>query len=253
MNILQEPGTENKSERTLSKRYVFTGLILLIFGALLIADRLTEGFNVYISWELILIVVGIYVGEKHNFKGIAWIILILVGGFFLLDDFIPDLKIRYFVGPVALIVVGAYLILRPQKAKYWRQKVTNAFQDENTTNTTAAGTSDDYIDSVSIFGGMNKNIMNKSFKGGEAVSIFGGTEINLTQADIQGTVVLELTQIMGGCKLVIPPHWDLKTELVNIFGGVEDKRPFQNVVIDHTKLLVLKGTSIFGGIEIRSY
>jgi hypothetical protein len=73
------------------------------------------------------------------------------------------------------------------------------------------------------------------------------------QADIQGEIELDLTQIFGGCKLIVPSHWEIKSELVNIFGGVEDKRPTQNINTDHSKVIILRGTSIFGGIEIRSY
>lgn len=52
----------------------------------------------------------------------------------------------------------------------------------------------------------------------------GGTEIDMTQADINGRVVLDVTQILGGTKLIIPAHWELKSELVSVFGGIEDKR-----------------------------
>lgn len=253
MTILQDDNTNSApANRPQGKRYILTGISLLIFGVLLLADRITDGFNLFISWELGLIIAGIFIGEKHAFKGVSWIILLLIGGFFLLDDCIPQMNIRYYIGPALLILIGGYLILSPKKIKFWKQEM-RTLENRNNQTTFEAGTSEDYIDVVSIFGGVNKNILNKSFKGGEATSIFGGTEINLIQADIQGTVVLELTQIMGGCKLIVPPHWELKTELVNIFGGVEDKRPLQNVVIDHTKVLMLKGTSIFGGIEIRSY
>ncbi|MFN0276700.1 MAG: LiaF transmembrane domain-containing protein [Chitinophagales bacterium] len=254
MTIIQEPGNEDKpTNKPSGNRFILTGLSLLFFGIMLIAERVTEGaVNIFISWEIVLIIIGIYIGEKSNFKNVSWIILVLIGGFFLLDDFIPALNIRYFIGPVFLILGGAYLILRPKNVKFWKQGGNTFLGNENTT-TSGPGTSEDYIDSVSIFGGVTKNIMNKSFKGGEAVSIFGGTEINLSQADIQGIVILELTQIMGGSKLIIPPNWDLKSEVVNIFGGVEDKRPFQNIQVDTTKVLLLKGTSIFGGIEIKSY
>ena len=66
-------------------------------------------------------------------------------------------------------------------------------------------------------------------------------------------MILDLTQIFGGCTLIMPPHWDLKSELVSIFGGTEDNRPTANVVTDPKKVVLLRGTSIFGGIEIKSY
>ncbi|HMG67070.1 MAG TPA: LiaF domain-containing protein, partial [Chitinophagaceae bacterium] len=115
------------------------------------------------------------------------------------------------------------------------------------------GSSEDYIDSTSIFGGIKKNVISKNFKGGDITNIMGGSEIDLTQADINGTVTIDLTQIFGGTKLIVPSNWQVKTQMAAIFGGVEDKRSLQNVTIDPNKKLVLDGTSIFGGIEIRSY
>ena len=111
------------------------------------------------------------------------------------------------------------------------------------------------MDSVSIFGSLKKNIITKDFKGGEAVLIFSGAELNLSQADINGKVSIDLTQMFAGSKLIVPPHWTIHTEdMVCIFGGVEDKRTFrQDALTDSSKVLVLKGTCIFGGIDIKSF
>ena len=114
-------------------------------------------------------------------------------------------------------------------------------------------TDEDFLDSTSVFGGVKKTIVSKNFKGGDIVNIMGGAEINLSQADVQGRVELEVTQIFGGTKLVVPPHWVVKPEMAAIFGGIDDKRSVQNATTDHSKVLVLKGTSIFGGIEIRNF
>jgi hypothetical protein len=58
--------------------------------------------------------------------------------------------------------------------------------------------------------------------------------------------------VFGGTKLIVPPHWDVKTELVTIFGGIEDKRHIASK-IDSSKVLIIQGTTVFGGIEINSY
>jgi hypothetical protein len=112
---------------------------------------------------------------------------------------------------------------------------------------------EDMLDSVSIFGGVKKVVTSKNFKGGDIVCFMGGAEINLSQADIQGPATIELFQAFGGTKLVVPPHWEVKSEAIAIFAGIEDKRPPQPGVFDPTKVLILKGTTIFGGIEIKSY
>ena len=112
---------------------------------------------------------------------------------------------------------------------------------------------EDFVDSTSIFGGAKKNIISKTFKGGDLVNIFGGTDLDLTQADFTGSAVIELTTIFGGTKLIVPSNWSIKSEAVIIFGGLEDKRKMPVVSDNPDKVLILKGTVIFGGIEIKSY
>ena len=125
--------------------------------------------------------------------------------------------------------------------------------DQSTPVGTDTYSSDDYVDTTSIFGGCKKNILTKDFKGGDVVNVFGGTELNLSQSDINGTAVLELTTIFGGTKLIVPSHWSVKSEAVTIFGGIEDKRQVSPSLDRPEKILLLKGTVIFGGIDIKSF
>jgi len=78
---------------------IFAGIILVGVGAALLLRN--SGFpfpNWLFSWPVILILVGIYSGFKHNFKNNSWIIMIGIGGFFLVDRFIPDLRLApYFL------------------------------------------------------------------------------------------------------------------------------------------------------------
>jgi predicted membrane protein len=104
-----------------------------------------------------------------------------------------------------------------------------------------------------MFGGTKKNVISKDFKGGEVTCVFGGAEINLSQADINGKVVLEMHQVFGGTKLIVPPHWQVNhQETVAFMGGIEDRRP-DTKDTDPNKILILKGTSVFGGLDISSY
>jgi predicted membrane protein len=84
------------------------------------------------------------------------------------------------------------------------------------------------------------------------VNFFGGTDLNLSQSDINGVAVLDLTQVFGGTKLIVPSNWKVQSEVVAVFGGLDDKRrDLANP--DPNKVLVLKGTCIFGGIDIKSF
>lgn len=128
---------------------------------------------------------------------------------------------------------------------------TNIPPTGNTFNNPLRG--DDYLDTVSVFGGVKKTILSKNFRGGEIVNIFGGAELDFTQADIQGRVVIDITQIFGGTKIIVPSNWQVVSDLAAVFASVDDKRIKTTASPDSNKLLVLKGVSIFAGVDIRSY
>ena len=57
---------------------------------------------------------------------------------------------------------------------------------------------------------------------------------------------------MGGTKIIVPAHWEVRSEITAIFAGFEDKRQ-QPAALNPQKVLILEGTSIFGGIELKNY
>jgi hypothetical protein len=125
-------------------------------------------------------------------------------------------------------------------------------ENATTPNNPNGGGFDNWVEAVTVFGNIKKRVYTKNFKGGDVVSIFGGVEIDLTQADFNGAISIEMTQIFSGAKLIIPPHWQIRSEMIAIFGGIEDKRPPQTHY-DENKVLILNGTTFFGGLEIKSY
>lgn len=236
-NSRQEPGARfnNNSGR------VFGGVVLVIIGLLFLARQ--AGMDVpywLFHWEMILIAVGVYVGARHSFRLGGWIVPIIIGAVFLADDVIYDIDLRHYLWPSIIIIVGLIMIFRPRRSRgrFWEPRT-----DVN----------ENAIDSVSVFGGTKKNIIAKDFKGGDISNVFGGTDINLMQADIQGNAMIDITNIFGGIKLIVPAHWNIKSEVVCLFGGIDDKRMLSKDSSDTGKVLVLKGTCVFGGIDIKSY
>jgi predicted membrane protein len=113
-------------------------------------------------------------------------------------------------------------------------------------------TASDFLDVTNVFGGSHRKMVTKNFRGGDSTTFMGGTEIDFSQADINGTAVLDVTQIMGATKIIVPSNWEVRSEISAIFAGFEDKRP-QPVAINPDKVLILKGASVFGGIELRNF
>jgi len=111
----------------------------------------------------------------------------------------------------------------------------------------------DRINESVIFSGVNRKLMTKNFQGGKATVIFGGLDLDLTQVDFTGVVTLDLEVGFGGVMLIVPPHWDVRTEMSNIAAGLEDERMFREGGVDTNKVLILKGTLLFSGLEIKSF
>ena len=228
------------------------GLVVVIVGAVLLGKQLGLVIPDWVfSWPMFLIALGLFIGAKHQFRQPGWIIVCLVGGVFLADRLIDDFSIAQYFWPSLIIVVGLLMIFgRRNKRwhdKYWEKamEIRNEYETYNR---------EDYIDSVGIFSGIKKNIISKDFKGGDVVCVFGGAELNLSQAEIKGRVVLEIVNVFGGTKLIVPANWAIKSEIVAILGGIEDRRLQQTGEdLSQENVLVIRGTSIFGGIEIKNY
>ena len=88
------------------------GIVILIVGSILLIDQ----FNLFVipdwvlSWPMLLIAYGLYLGGKYNFRKPIWIYLTVLGVGFLLTDNIPDAD--RFIWPVAIIGVGAWMVTR---------------------------------------------------------------------------------------------------------------------------------------------
>ena len=213
---------------------------------------------------MIPLLVGLFIGIKVRFRHAGWLIPFAVGAVFLLDRALPGLDFKQFITPVIIIAIGLAVIFRPKpmascsggrknRSGPGTALTKQEFKGELDKWEAAMAGQSNVVDATAVFGGVKKNVVSKQFKGGEIVSVMGGTEINLTQADFDGKVIIETFNAFGGTKLIVPANWDVQSQVVAIFGGVDDKRKFNGTPVDANKVLYLSGTCIFGGIEISSY
>jgi predicted membrane protein len=260
MTDFNDTPQKRRSGRLLQKNSSpLTGLFLVFFGVAFLMKNLDTDFPRWMfRWETLVFFLGLYVGIRNKFKGAGWFIMMAIAGTSLLDEFFPVFERPQFTWAVVAIIVGLYFIFRPKQLREdnWDNcKNEDSYEKQSSFTIAEEGERFDAekLDVAAVFGSVKKVVVSKRFKGGEIVSVMGGTHIDLSQADIQGTVALEATNIMGGTKLIIPSNWDVRSEMVAIFGGVEDKRDVHALKTDRNKILVLEGTCIFGGLEIRNF
>lgn len=251
-----------------------TGLIVLAVGLFLLVKKMGVMVPHWIfSWPMIFVAIGVISLAKHKFQSGFGIFMLLFGGFFLLkNEFDIPLGIEPYLVPGGLIFLGLFLLVTKRNnnfcgSKSWESSKFNVppgtgagkgetfMSDKNYAAGSGSFTSEqaDYVNSQALFCGIQKRVMSKKIRGGKVSAIFGGSEIDLTQADLAENAVLNVEVAFGGVKLLIPPHWELKMAVTNIFAGVEDKRMYPQTKDETVKTLTISGTVLFGGLEIKSF
>ncbi|MEY5047347.1 MAG: hypothetical protein RLZZ175_706 [Bacteroidota bacterium] len=250
------------------------GLFLLIIGSVLFAEKLGVVFpSCIFTWQMMLIVLGIFIAIKKRCRGGSWIFLTVTGIVFMIDDLYPELNLFSYAGAVSIIILGILLIIKSlnkPKEKNKKELADNESDDNPeysydysngkpwekscfSNKIKSETSSNDYLEITTLMSGVRKNIISKNFKGGEITSFMGGCEINFLHADFNGTITIDITQTVGGLKLIVPSNWVIQSKITSVMGGLQDRRPNGVGTQNPDKVLILTGTNLMGGIDIISY
>ncbi|HEY1263402.1 MAG TPA: DUF5668 domain-containing protein, partial [Terriglobales bacterium] len=139
--------------------------------------------------------------------------------------------------PVIIIAVGVALLLQAVERKNYPGPSTES--EFNLSN---------------VFAGTEQRIKTKNFRGGRISAVFGGFKIDLTGADLETNEgAIEINVIFGGGEILIPETWTAVVQATAIFGAFEDKtRTFRPDPAMPVKTLYIRGSAIFGGVEIKN-
>jgi predicted membrane protein len=240
--------SKNTSVKSFSGKGAALGLLVIVAGLLLLARN--TGFldpavsRIVFSWEMLLIAIGVInIFWRQSFW--SGLMLIGVGGFFLLVNFyhMPFSTWQIFL-PAIIILVGLQMIFGVShlQKRFHKHPIFNQ----------SVG-SEDFFEDVAVFGGGERKIVTPNFKGGRMVAVFGGSKVDISHSNIApgDKPVIEVVSMFGGTTLLVPADWNVKVEVFNIFGGYVDKR--YAAQIDFNKTVVVKGVTIFGGGEVKSF
>ena len=251
-------------ERRKSDKRFYFGVILIVVGVILILERLNlipeSMADMLISWQMLLIGIGVLslIGGNRT----AGIILIVIGGTFMIPELITvPHEVRKIYWPLILVAIGIIILMRQrdhQRLNKGNDPIINVPRNDepkssnSSYNTDSFNTFDDFV----IFGGREIFVTSQALAGGKATSIFGGIEFDLRKASLQsGGAVIDCVSVFGGCGFKIPMDWNVRNEVTTIFGAFTDKRgdTYNDRYYDPSKTLVIKGISMFGGIEVKHF
>jgi predicted membrane protein len=269
---------------------IWAGLFLLLAGVVLILHGQGLFVpDVLFNWHLLAAALGIFIGFARGFRGLGWLILTAIGGVGLVEDYYTAFHIGPFVWPIVIILIGLMLLFRrrrpweeewetqwrERKARWranqekwhanqhdwhrtkreWKRQARKEWRDATrewqTGHAEETVYSDERVDIAASFGSFRKKLLSKNFKGGYAITFMGNMEIDLMEASFQGTVRLDITQIMGATTILVPEDWEVRPEVHSVLSEFKDTRP-QPAMRNPEKVLILCGKSIIGSMEVRT-
>ena len=235
-----------------SHSHVVMGIIILLLGILFLLGNLGYFYvaDIWQFWPVILIGLGIArILDARGLHGALWGGTLALAGVIFLANSLGYLPWRlwHLMWPLLLIGWGVIILLRGfSRQGQWTRP--QSFVNE------ASTTSNNVLNEVVVFGGINRKITSQDFHGGEATAIFGGIEIDLRGAAItKDAIEIEADAIFGGVDLKVPETWEVIVRGSGILGGYEDKThpaPVPEGV--KRPQLVIRGDAIFGGVTVRN-
>lgn len=212
-----------------------TGLIILAIGigTLLSSLNIINFTTAFLDWWPLLVIatgVMVFIGNPRQF---VWPLIIVVAGVLLqlrqLD--IVTFNVWRVFWPILIIALGLSVIFNRTHS---HKNVTKKELDEQT----------------AVFAGSKIKNESKDYKGGNLTAIFGGVELDLREATIVSEATINISAIFGGVTLLVPLGWTIKSKIMPIAGGVENK----TVSVKDKKngpVLYLAGDVFCGGVEIK--
>ena len=255
---------------------IIAGVVLIALGVLftLSSFGVIYAGSLIDYWPLVLIVPGFvsFVWPRKHADRLWGVILMAVGGLLLLRNL--DLiwfRFRH-VWPVVLLVLGVYLVWRSMEGRRLSRGeggpgsgIGGRVHDGVVAGLDVAGgarvpesvgpgiSGDERLDEFAIFGGGDRMLRSRSFRGGNVTAIMGGFDIDLRDAEIQGdSARIEMFVLMGGVDLKVPESWTVVIDVTPFLGGADyspgNRRPPAEGT---TKVLTVSGFVCMGGIEVR--
>ena len=235
-----------------------SGMIFVAIGVIFLLGNMgyLDAREVLSFWPVILIVFGVVRivesrGEYGQTSGVFWVV---VGLFFLLGSFgVLRLAFRE-AWPILVIAVGLLMLWRATLAR--RERLHPRDSNISGSGSSAAGdtssSSSSTFSASAILGGVGRRINSQDFRGGDLTTIFGGCELDLRGASITppNQAVLHVFTLFGGLEIRVPDDWTVVSELEVILGGFDDHKAQSPK--EGTKRLIIRGTVMFGGVEIRN-
>ncbi|MEO8276284.1 MAG: hypothetical protein ABI639_08695 [Thermoanaerobaculia bacterium] len=215
------------------------GLAIVVFGSILLLDNL----NLVEAQPLlryffpgVLMLVGMTVLAQRSIWGWLWI----AAGAWVLGEKLEVIQVDFFslFLPATLVLVGGSLVYRTFVRPTIASRTTPAAEDPS-----------NYVRAFAVMSGNERRLSAAQFRGGDLAAFMGGVNLDLRQSKIgpEGAV-LDAFAFWGGIEIKVPENWQVRSEVLPLMGGYEDKTRPNPAAIEGT--LVIRGFAIMGSVEV---
>jgi predicted membrane protein len=214
---------------------VLVGAIVALLGLVLLAR--TTG--VYDTGQLLtyvpslFVLAGLFAIVASGFRNVVGpLVVVLVAGAWQLValDYLAPEDV-FSLWPLLLVLFGLSLVLGQYRAR-------------------AVARESDFLSSFTVFGGRNERSTSDAFTGADLTALFGGVELDLRDAEVGARpAAVNANAMFGGVEVIVPREWNVRMDVLPIFGGAEDERPRREAEHDEVDLVVT-GFVLFGGVSV---
>lgn len=240
---------------------MWTGIILILLGAIALLDRLLifrlmgrffELMEVW--WPSFWIALGLaWLVLVRPRKKLAPLLMVLIGAILQ----VGELGIFWWwtwdrMWPLVLVGIGLWMLAaRVRPGSFGTEGGTREFSGEA-------------LDAFVLCGALERAVTSPAFRGGEATAVCGGMALDLTRAKLApGEQRMKLFALCGGIELRVPQEMNVVIQGTPLLGSIEDTRPaaapsakeltaaeLAAAPVTPPRLLV-DASAILGAIEIR--
>src|SRR5690242_11294336 len=94
-------------KENMKKDGTWVGILLVLVGGVWLLRLAGVPFPGWLfTWQMILIVFGLFVGIKNGFRDFSWLIFVVIGSIFLVDYMRPDISFRKYMWPTIILILG---------------------------------------------------------------------------------------------------------------------------------------------------
>lgn len=221
-----------------SRPNIIFGLLLVLFGLTFLLHNLGVHYfeEFWRFWPVALIVLGLAkaFGGPVEERTLGWILIFIGSVFFARFVLGWDIGLGE-LWPIIVIIIGVSIVTKSIRGP----RPPRPGLDASST-----------VHERAFVGGVSRKNSSQTFQGGELTSVMGGCEIDLREARMAGpTAVIDCFTMWGGLVIQIPADWVVDPHVSVFAAGLEDQtRP----PLQPAGRLILRGTAIMGGIEIKN-